>query len=230
MISFIGIFVFLVVIGANFWLGLWNNILTLVNFFIAAMVASAYYENMANLLADKMPSYAFVLDFLALWLLFFVTLLILRAITGALTSVQLKLNFWVDMVGRGIACTWLAGAFTMFTLFSIHLAPIPPSEEVFSNYDASLSTAEYAAQGGDGRSFMGLGPGRIWMAFIQSRSRGAMAASQNSLIGGEYDLQMHPDDADLVCRVFDPRGRMPLRREHIANVLASREKMRLDVK
>ena len=32
MISFIGIFVFLVVIGANFWLGLWNNILTPVSY------------------------------------------------------------------------------------------------------------------------------------------------------------------------------------------------------
>ena len=66
MISFIGIFVFLVVIGANFWLGLWNNILTLVNFFIAAMVASAYYENMANLLKLLKPLISYLFYFTAL--------------------------------------------------------------------------------------------------------------------------------------------------------------------
>lgn len=230
MISFIGIFVFLLVIGANSWLGLWNNVLTLVNFFIAAMVASAYYENLANLLSDKMPTYEFALDFIALWLLFFLTLLLTRAVTGALTTVQLKLNFWVDMAGRGIVCTWLAGAFTMFTMFSLHLAPIPPSDDDFAQYDESLSTEEYAALGGDGRSFMGLGPGRMWMAFIQSRSRGAMAASKSSLIGGDYELEMHPDDKDLDCRVFDPRSRMPLRRQHIANVIASRETLRTEDK
>ena len=226
MVSFIGIFVFLVVVGANFWYGLWNNVLTLINFLIAAMVASAYYENLANVLADKMPSYEFVLDFMALWLLFFLTLLILRAVTGALSTVQLKLNFWVDMAGRAVVCTWLGIAFTMFTMFSMHLAPIPPSEDDFAKYDESLSTEEFAALGGDGRSFMGLGPGRMWMAFIQSRSRGALAASKSSLIGGEYELDMHPDDEDLDCRVFDPRSRLPLRRQHIANALASRETLR----
>ena len=225
MLIFIAIFAFILFIAVNFWFGLWNNVLTLINFYIAAIVASAYYENLAAALLTKMPDYHFVLDFLALWLLFFLTMLILRAFTGAITKVKLKLNIWVDMAGRGIVCTWLAVGFTMFLSFSLHLAPIPPSDDDFSDYDAALSTEEFADEGGDGRSLMA-GMGRQWMAFIQSRSRGALSASKNSLIGAEYDLEMHPDDEDLDCRVFDPRSRMPLRRQHIANVLATQETLR----
>jgi len=231
MIILVVALIFIVVFATNFWFGLWNNVLTLINFFIAAMIASAYYENVAAALLDKLPSYSFLIDFIALWLIFFLTLLVLRGITGALSKVQLKFNFWVDMAGRGIVCTWLSIAFSMFACFSLHLAPIPPNDSDFASYNESLTAEEFAAkgaQGGKARGFSGLG--RQWMAFVQSRSRGALAASKSALIGGEYDLKSHPDDANLDCRVFDPRSRMALRRQHINNAISTFEKLRFEEK
>ena len=52
---------------------------------------------------------------------------------------------------------------------------------------------------------MGTIPDRMWLAFIQSRSRGALSASKSSdLLFKEDKAPSHPDDAGDDKRVFDP--------------------------
>lgn len=209
--------IFVTVVGVNWWFGLWNNILTLINFFLAALIASSFYETLARALQDSVPTYAFLLDFACLWVLFFLSFGFLRALTGVMSSIQLKFNFWVDIIGRTIASVWLAIAVIFFTFFSIHLAPIPPSQDDMDN------RFEFDDKG---PTYLGIGPGRMWMAFIQSRSRGALSAPLDEPFVGDYEDLLHPDDRDMNCRVFDSLSRMPHKRRDVRIELSKLETLR----
>jgi len=201
MFTLAGIAIFLVVAAANWWLGLWSNLLSLVNFLLAALVASSIYENVAALLANANPNiktYDYLLEFISVWLIFFVTFAVLRGITEAMSAYRLHFDGVTELIGRSLLSAWLGFAFLQFTMFTFHLAPIAPS-------DFATNPTE---------KVLGFGPDRMWLSLIQSRSRGALstdkASDQFGLAKG-YNLPVHPDDTDLNARVFDPNGQFILR-------------------
>jgi len=170
--------------------GSWNIMINLVNFFIASLVASSYFELLAGKIESINSSYTYIVDFIAIWLLFVVTFVLLRMATDFLTKYQLRMNIWAEYAFRTVLSIWLAISFSYFTFFTFHLAPLPTSNFT-TNPQAKM---------------FGFGPDQSWMAFIQSRSRGALAASKNAAFMPEYALVPHPDDAELDCRVFDPHA------------------------
>ena len=211
MLIWVLILIFLIVVGMNWWVGTWNTMINLINFFIAALVASSFYEPLASLVESFVGTYALVVDFVAIWILFVVAFGILRVATDFLTNYQLQLNRWVDYSIRAVLTIWLAGGFICFTFFTLHLAPLPPNQ-----YDVPSS----------GKLF-GFGPDRMWMAFIQSRSRGALAEAKNAAFLPEYDLQDHPDDAKLDSRVFDPYSRFTLKSAVRRSIVSENESLRV---
>ena len=150
------------IVGMTWWLGSWNIFINLINFFIAALVASSFFESLAGMLESFDTTYRYFIDFVAIWLLFFITFGLLRLVTDFLTVYQMQMNFWVELPLRTILSLWLAGGFICFTFFTLHLAPLPPE-----NYSSSPQT-----------KLFGFGPDRMWAAFIQSRSRGALSESK----------------------------------------------------
>ena len=211
MFSIAGLAIFVIVVAANWWLGLWSNLLSLVNFLLAALIASSIYENVAALLANLDPTiktYDYLLEFISVWLVFFVSFAVLRGITEGLSAYRLQFDKVTELIGRSLLSAWLGFAFLQFTMFTFHLAPIAPSD--------------YAPNAQE--SVLGFGPDRMWLSLIQSRSRGALSADKASdqfgLAKG-YNLQVHPDDTDLNARVFDPKGQFILRqtkrRKDLAN-------------
>lgn len=179
-----------VVVGMTWWLGSWNIFINLINFFIAALVASSFFEPLADQLESYDSSYTYMVDYVAIWLLFVVSFVVLRMITDFMTKYQLRMNLWAEYAARTVLSLWLAGGFICFTFFTFHLAPFPP--EIFV--------------GNPTTKLFGIGPDQQWMAFIQSRSRGALAASKDAAFLGEYDLVDHPEDSKLGFRVFDPNA------------------------
>ena len=190
MVALIIILVFVIVIASTWWMGLWSNLITLVNFLLAAMVASSFFEPVASRLDEMMPSYTYLVDFLALWLIFIVSFIALRGITELLSGVRLKFDYWTETIGRSILSVWLACCFVCFTCFSLHLAPLPPDALQVNVEDRTL----------------GIGPDRQWLAFIKSRSRGALSEVQDSGVLDPYNYDDHPDDAGQNKRVFDPEA------------------------
>ena len=188
MVLGITILIFAIIIGINWWLGSWNVLINLINFYISALVASSYFEIAADQIETANRTLTYLADFIALWAIFFLTFIVIRAITDLLSKFKMNLPMWLEYTLRSVFALWLAIGFLCFAMFSLHLAPIPPTA---FQVDVQDST-------------MGFGPDRMWMAFVQSRSRGALAESKNAMFVGEYDLQDHPDDADLGARVFDP--------------------------
>ena len=196
MFYLLALAIFIIVVAANWWLGLWSNLLSLVNFLLAALFASSFYESVAGILSGLSPeikSYDYLLEFVCVWLLFFLTFGILRGITEALSAYRLKFDNATELIGRSLLSVWLGFAFLQFAVFTFHLAPIAPSD--------------YA--GDPNQSLLGFGPDRMWLSLIQSRSRGALSAGKQSTqfgLAGDYNLAVHPDDAELDARVFDPNG------------------------
>ena len=50
--------------------GLWSNTITLVNMITAALVATNYFEPLAEFFERNESSFAYVWDFIAMWLIF----------------------------------------------------------------------------------------------------------------------------------------------------------------
>ena len=187
--------IFIIIVGSTWWMGLWNNLITLTNFFIAALVASSFYQNVFNTIVGQDRSYVAVASFLSVWALFALTFFILRFITDLGSAYRLKFDKITELVGRSVLSVWLGGAFVCFTFFTLQLAPLPP--HLFEG-----------GSRGDANSVrnIGIGPERLWLAFVQSRSRGALAESRETSLFPTYPPEAsHPDDpAD--ARVFDPRA------------------------
>ncbi len=188
MIALFAILMFIIIVASVWWFGLWSNLILLINFFLAALVASSFYENLAGLIESNAPNYHLMSDFIAIWALFVLTFIILRALTDTLSSMRAKFEPVTEMIGRSVLSVWVAGAFVCFALFTLHLAPLPP--------DAFQSAAADHT--------LGVGPDRQWMAFIQSRSRGALCEAADSNMLPEYQFGEHPDDKGKNLRIFDP--------------------------
>jgi hypothetical protein len=192
MIIAVIVILFLLVIASTWWFGFWSNFITLINFFIASLVASSFYEPFAAFLARQIPDYSALADFLALWILFVGVFIVCRTVTDSLAPRQMKFDIVTEMAGRSILSIWIACVFVAFTVFSFHMAPLHP--------DAFQKDVE--------SSSMGIGPDRMWLAFIQSRSRGALSSSTSSnLLLPSTSRSSHPDDAELDARVFDPNAK-----------------------
>ena len=212
MVFAVTILVFAMIIGISWWFGSWNIMINLINFYISALVASNYYEAAADMFESSNNTFTYVADFVSLWGVFFVCFLVIRSITDVMSRYKLQLPTWLEYTLRGVLGFWLAAGFFCFSMFSLHLAPLPPNAFQVNVQDSTL----------------GFGPDRMWLAFVQSRSRGALAESKNAMFVGDYDLQDHPDDADLNSRVFDPYAQFipsyHLRRKNLSEVTVLRVK------
>ena len=191
MITAITIISMVFIFGATWFLGLWNNIVTFVNVVLATMIASNWFEPLATAMDGGTSSYTYLLDFVCLWLLFAGSMAVLRVSTDLLSRTRLDFDPWFDRGMRTVFSLATAWVFACFLQFSMHLAPLPPDQ-----FQARPDTVNFPGS-----------PDRLWLGFMQSRSQGALAASLNEPLAGEYDATLlHPDDRDLNCRVFDSRG------------------------
>ena len=207
MLMTIAIVAFLVILLANFFLGLWNNVLTLCNILIAALFASSFFETAANTIESLDPTFTYVADFLGAWGLFFVTFVVLRLLTDTLSTYKLELHPAFDYAGRIFVLLAAAWIFVSFAMFTMHMAPA--KAELFA--------------GGPEKT----GPDRLWLQFMHSRSKGALADFQSDPMLPEYDEPTHPDDGEIQTRVFDPNGDFIYKYRHRRKTWSEQEQLRV---
>jgi uncharacterized membrane protein required for colicin V production len=82
--------------------GLWSGLVMLLNIVAAATFATAWYERLASFVDAKMPSYTYLIDFLCLWGIFAVVLLVMRLITDRVSTTKVKFLRQVELVGGPI--------------------------------------------------------------------------------------------------------------------------------
>ena len=190
MLFLFAFLIFLVILGSNFFMGSWNLFLNLVITILAATFATSFFEVVAEILDGAQPSYTYFADFLGLWLLFFLSFIVLRLFAEMLSSHKLRLSPFVDYPLRVVLGTALAWVFICFTFFTFHTAPVPNN---WLGFQRSPDTWNLL-----------VGPDRMWLQYAQSRSRGALAEFRNAPWLDEDERAEHPDDEGRNCRVFDP--------------------------
>ena len=211
MLTLLLLLAFLAVVAASWFMGLWSNLVTLVVLMLSGLIATNFFEPLAAYLDTPVVggppaigsagTYTYLLDFVAFWGIFLISLALLRGLTDFLSRYRIKFDIFTEMIGRSLTAIWIGWVFVMITAFSFQLAPLPA--------DVVQATPESGM-------FLGLAPDRQWMAMMQSRSRGALSRSKFS------DRPRHADDAEKNVEPFDSQAdliyRYRSRRERLATL------------
>lgn len=152
IINAILLVVFVAVTFALWREGLVGAIVMLLNVLLAATAATAWYEWLVRLALRWLPSYDYLLDFVCLWGLFCVLLLVLREITDRVSRNRVKMRKPVELALTPAVAALAAWVMVCFTAASLHTAAVPR--------DLVQATPE-------SRMFFGLSPDRRWLQWVR---------------------------------------------------------------
>jgi uncharacterized membrane protein required for colicin V production len=147
-------------IGLLYREGMWDNAVRLVNVVVAAVVATACFQPVAVVMKGVFPSYQFLVDYLAIWSMFCIWLVVLRAVTGVLSRVQVRFLKLADRIGGVVFAALVGWVMVGFTLTTLHTAPL--GKNFF-----------FEAFQPDEPMFLGfLAPDREWLGFVEKLTGG----------------------------------------------------------
>jgi len=160
------IFIWFVCIAFLWNEGMWSNCLTLINVLLAALVAMNYFEPVADFLDEKQPSYTYLWDYLSLWFIFFIVFAIARTATGLISNTRVKFIPQIEQAGRVISVLLIGWILVCFALSALHTAPLARTAIRGGFQEKPMSN-----------NFLGLAPDRMWLGYVQHRSKNALATS-----------------------------------------------------
>jgi hypothetical protein len=187
MISLLLLAVFGGVLGATSQSGLWSNLVMLVNIILGSLIAINFWEPVAAWAGETLGTeYAYLLDSLAIWGLFGLSVGVMRAATDFLSQVKVKflppIDQWVGLVvGAGVA--WVMVCFVSVTL---HVTPVA---EHFLGFEGGSKSSIFLGM---------LSPDQEMLSFAHLESVGAMSRSVVHMEGG---VMSAPEPKE-----FDPKG------------------------
>lgn len=185
MITGLLLAVFVAVAFALWREGLWGAMIMTLNTLLAASFATAWYERLVALARSRMPSYDYLLDFVCLWGLFAVIILVLRELTDRISRTKVRFRRPVEMFGGPVVAALGGWIMVCFTAATLHTAAVPR--------DLVQPTPE-------ARLFFGLSPDRRWLQWVRSSSlHGPFAAGE--------DLAFDPR-ADFIIRYATRREQL----------------------
>ncbi len=158
------IFVWVICIAMLWNEGMWNNCITLVNVLLSALIAMNQYEQLAEFLDGKFPSYTFVFDYLSIWLAFFSAYIFMRGITDAVSKHRVKFIMPIEQAGRVISVVLIGWIMVCLTLTSLHTAPLARTA-VRGGFQAKPMS----------NNFLGMAPDRMFLGYMQHRSKNALS-------------------------------------------------------
>ncbi len=155
--------IFIAIVASLYAEGMWGNAIMLVNVVTAALLATNYWEPLADWvenMSEDMATYKYLLDFLALWAVFVVVLVVLRVLTDMVCRVKVRFLKMANQIGSVIFACLVALVMVCFTTFTLHTAPLS------KNF-------MYGAFEPDEGVVWGWAPDQWWITFARSVSRGA---------------------------------------------------------
>ncbi len=175
LVLFLGCFAFLSTAG------LWSNTITLVNVLTAGLLATNYFEPLADWLDKQEPRLTYAYDFLSLWLIFAVSFTAMRAITDYVSKVKVKFIKPLDMAGGVLLAVWVSWVWLSFATMTLHTAPLSRNF-FFGGFQEWPET----------KMMFRTAPDRKWMAWVHRESQGSLSRLHGTV-------------------PFDPRGDFVLR-------------------
>jgi hypothetical protein len=150
--------------------GLWQAALVFLDLLLAASLATAWYEPVADYLQKYLAPYTYFLDITAIWVLFMVPLLVLMTATQQVGKQVVRFPKYVDLAGSILIGLMTAWTVIEFAGFSLHVAPV-------RNEAVPLPPAK--------SMFFGFGPDSRWLWWVRGGSR-----------NGPFAVPDHPFDSD----------------------------------
>lgn len=195
MLQLVALLIFLLTMTALWFQGFWGNILNLINLFFSMLVAFNFYEPLCTLLETFQPvdTYTYLLDFVVIWLLFMISFATFRLFTDLISRYRVRLPLIYEMIARTIASAVVSYFFVGFFLVTLHLAPVSP--EPLGGF-----------QGPRDATFLFVAPDRQILAFMQSRSLGALSRTPYRPEAYGSSGLGNPPSA-----VFDPRSEFTIK-------------------
>lgn len=154
--------VFISVFASIMRQGLWSNTITLINVLTAGLVATNYYEPLADFLDKQEDSLTYIWDICAIWILFGLTMVFLRMATDYMSQVKVRFFVPVERVGGIVMAIWVSWVVVCFTTMTLHTAPLAKHFLGFQREPTS-------------RMLFGLAPDHVWLAWVHKESNGALS-------------------------------------------------------
>jgi uncharacterized membrane protein required for colicin V production len=159
--------IFIAVVASLYTEGMWGNAIRLIDVVTSALVATNYFEPLANWIEGMgatFKSYSYALDFLSLWVLFAVSMIVLRGITDSVCKVKVRFLKIAEQIGSVAFACLVAGVMVSFATFTMHTAPLSKNF-LFGGFQSQS------------RMMLGLMPDRAWENFARAVSRGSFSRS-----------------------------------------------------
>lgn len=105
--------------------GLWSNTITLANIIFSGLVAFGFYGPLVIWVDEMLDGeYTYLLDFILIWALYVVTMIVARLPTDWISRTRLRLKHPLDPIGGPVMA--ILGAFVMasFVAATLHTAPL----------------------------------------------------------------------------------------------------------
>ncbi|HLA85081.1 MAG TPA: CvpA family protein [Thermoguttaceae bacterium] len=119
--------IFIAVVASLYTEGMWGNAIMLINVVTAGLIATNYFEPMAGWLEgwnDWFKSCTYLMDFLSLWLLFVVAMIVLRLFSDKICRVKVRFLSLANQIGSVVFACLVALVVLCFTTFTLHTAPL----------------------------------------------------------------------------------------------------------
>lgn len=201
-------------IAAATWLvGLWNCVLTWVNLMFSALVASSFFEPVADRLNSNSPESSYLVDLVAVWGLFIGTFTVLRIATEFLSTYRVQFDQWTETIGRSILAILIAVTFFAFASFTMHMAPLPITGYWGEHFQSEPESAAF-----------GVGADRAWMKFVHYESIGALAEFRDSRMLNPYNLP-----TSTRVREFDPEHELMARYRQRRRILSEQNSLQAPI-
>jgi hypothetical protein len=186
MITALLVGVFVAVTFALWREGVWGAMIMTLNTLLAASFATAWYEALVTFAMNRgLGSYDYLLDFVCLWGLFVVILLVLREVTDRASRTKVRFRRPVEMFGGPVVAAIGAWVMVCFTAASLHTAAVPR--------DVVQPTPE-------ARMFLGFAPDRRWLQWVRG-------SSLHGPFAGRTEQAFDPR-ADFIVRYADRRKQL----------------------
>lgn len=187
LVSIVLVLIFVAVFASLMTQGLWSNTITLINVITAGLIATNYFEPVARFFERQEKSWTYLWDFFSIWLLFGISMIVLRLATDYVSQVKVRFFKPVEVAGGYLMAIWASWIVLCFATMTLHMAPLS------RNY---LRGGFQRAP--DSKMLFGLAPDRVWLAWVHRESKGALSRFR----------QVAPFDAegDYIVRYSNRRG------------------------
>jgi hypothetical protein len=158
--------IFAACVGFSQHEGMWANAIRFINVVTAALLATSFFEPLAKLLEENVyRGMTYVWDFISLWALFCVFLILFRILTGRVSHVKVRFKAVADRAGSVNFAILTGIVMVCFVTMTLHTAPLGKTS-FWGGFDA------------DEEGTWGLKPGHKWLRLTEVLSKGAYRSGE----------------------------------------------------